>query len=146
MVVVYPARRLRQIAASTVAHVVVEHYNARRAERIPQQALHFGIVHRLDLVRIIEVVDRGRRLDQREAVAIQGELRLAASRAFDSHHVRIVNAVPHRHAGRRFHHVARRPFRRALQIMQFPPSSSAGASGRISSGMVAISCWTSAVR
>src|SRR5271166_4206107 len=92
MVVVHPARRLGKVAASAVAHIVVEHDDARRAERIAQQTLHLGVVDRLDFVEVIEVADGGRRLDQREAVAIQGELRLAASRVFDPHMVRIEDA------------------------------------------------------
>jgi hypothetical protein len=83
MVVVHPARRLRKVAASSVAYIVVEHDDARGTERVAQQALDFWVVNRLNLAGVIEVADCGRRFDQREAIAVQGELWPATPRVLD---------------------------------------------------------------
>ena len=91
-----------------------------------QQALDLGVVDPLDLSSGVEVADRGRRLDQRETVAVEGELRLMATRVLDPDVVRIIDAVPARHAGRRLGDIARGFFFAALQVVQSRGDGSGG--------------------
>src|SRR5439155_2571537 len=101
-----------------VPHIVVKDRDAAGAQLVAHQALDFRVVDALDLLGRIEVGDRGRRLDQGEAVAVERELGFTAARIFDRDVARVVDAVPARHAGRRVDAVARGLFRATLQVMK----------------------------
>src|SRR5262249_44384926 len=70
------------------------------------------------LLGIIEVADRGRRLDEREAVAVERKFRLAAARVLDRDLARIVGAIPARHTRRRLDPIGGPPFGPAYPIME----------------------------
>ncbi len=118
MVVVHVPRGHGEAFPRGVAHIVVEDEDAAGAQFVVQQALDFRVVDALDLFGRIEIGDRGRRLDQREAVAVEREVGFTAARVLDRDLVRIVDAVPARHAGRRFDAVGGRLFGAAFQVME----------------------------
>jgi hypothetical protein len=93
---------------------VVENEDAAGAQFVAQQALNFRVVDAFDLVGRIEIADRGRRVDQGEAIAVERELRFTAARVLDRDGLRIVDAVPARHARRRLDAVRRRSLGAAL--------------------------------
>jgi hypothetical protein len=97
---------------------VVKHENAAGAQFVAHQALDLRVVDALDLLGRIEIADRGRCLDERETVAVERELRFTAARVLDRDVVRIVGAVPARHAGRRLDAVRGRLFGAAFQVME----------------------------
>ena len=83
VVVVHLPRRHGRTRKRGIAHVVVEHDDARGAESLAHKALHFGIIDRLDFFRIVEIPDLGWRLREGESVAVEREPVLAAPRVFD---------------------------------------------------------------
>src|SRR5208282_2104585 len=118
MVVVHLPRGLGQALPRGVAHIVVEDEDAAGAQFGAQQALDLRVVDAPDLLGIVEIGDRGRRLDQRKAVAVERELRFTAARVLDRDVLRIVGAVPARHAGRRLDAVRGRLFAAAFEVMK----------------------------
>ena len=71
MVVVYLPRGHSQSLPCGIAHIVVEDEDAAGTEFVAQKLLDFRIVDAVDLLGIIEIDDGCRRLDEREAVAVQ---------------------------------------------------------------------------
>src|ERR1700719_1254987 len=101
-----------------VAYIVVKDENAAGAQLVAHQALDLRVVDALDLLGRIEVGDRGRRLDQGEAVAVERELGFTAARVLNLDIVRVVDAVPARNARRRLDTVRGRLFGAAFQVME----------------------------
>src|SRR5689334_10193726 len=118
MVIMHLPRGHGEALPRGVAHVVVEDGDTASAQLIAHQALDFRVVDALDLLRRIEIRDRGWRLDQGEAVAVERELRFRAARVLDCDVVRIVGAVPTRHAGRRLDAVPGGLFGAAFEVME----------------------------
>src|SRR5882724_7984864 len=118
VVIMHLPRGPRQAGPRRVAHVVVENKDTARAQPVAHQALDLRVVDPLDLLRRIEIANRGWRLDQGEAVAVERELGFAAARVLDPYIARIVEAVPDRHTRRWLDPIIGRLFGTVLEVME----------------------------
>src|SRR5262249_51230310 len=100
VIVVYLPRRRREPCPPRVAYIVVKDEHAAGTDFIAKQLLDFGVVGALDLLVVIEVCDRGRRLCEGKAVAVECKFGFPTARILDRDLSLVIDAVPLRHARR----------------------------------------------